>query len=247
MKHTIIVLFCVLSINLFAQKKDSLPQTNEWDQNGYYVPWGFNFLTANIDNTSKEDFSHYFGMYWGYHFRYKICNFYKAGFEIIPFQLEWIRIKQRNSKQFPTAVHHDKERYLINTVSLNVFNRFRFTKTYNPNIPGLHLDIGGGLHYPLGLKHTTINDVNGNKIKVHTSKINRDPYAAVFGRIGYGPFAIKVNYRFNDIFFKNSSYPNPPRLTAGIEIMFGGMDQYSYGRVPVNPPVKRREITTMKF
>ncbi len=210
-----------------AYKKIQGPNTKSFGQ--VYLGTGFIFSGLPDQEISiKTSGSRYFS--FGYRQKFKVFNFYAMGFEIEYFASQF-SLKQSIGKLIPNSEIHDKEKIKLHNAAITYYNRFNIGK--RGNVIGKFIDIGGFLNYAFNVVHYTKDNIAASEdlfntdahAKVVVTKNSRLDYIqpiqyGVYCRVGIDWFALKLTYRFSDIFKDKYNWNELPRLYAGFEISF---------------------------
>lgn len=157
----------------------------------------------------------------GLRYKYKLSKFCALGTELY-YQKSVFNIRQNSKKLLPNSILHEKERYILNSAGLSVFQRINFGR--RGNILGKYIDLGvqGLLH--IASRYHVRDKVNGPS-KLVDSYYKNPNYIqnfqyGIFLRAGWNNFALEANYRLSDMFSKinNSSLPETPSLSVGLDI-----------------------------
>jgi len=155
----------------------------------------------------------------GHRSKYKISPVYSLGWET-KIHWQYFKLKQEDGKVLPDTSQHKIERFDISFIGLSIYNRFNFDP-HRGNYLGKFLDFGISGEWMYSFAHITKDKLPDNT-DIRISQTNL-PYinnfgCAFFARYGVGKVSFYASYKISDLFKPRYSYPELPRIMAGLEL-----------------------------
>lgn len=195
---------------VFEEQVDTNPDFSSFGPNkknfmNYFI--GFGFIVGPSEGIgSAIKYGASTDLQFGLSYKRKIFSFYAAGLEAY-YHGNNFSLKQDLSKTLPNSNLNKNEVLRFYNIGLSFFNRINVGK--RGNVIGNFLDIGANAEFPFSVVHDVKNDGDNNTIvrtlTSHLDYINK--YGLyLFTRIGSNRYAMRVSYRFSDLFKTNESY-----------------------------------------
>ncbi len=165
----------------------------------------YNNLTSEDDFFIKPFISHYFK--FGFRDKFKLNNIFALGYDAYFKRNAFYIDQDLDNKFFPTAIIHEKERYILNNIGLSPYLRINFDPGRG-NFMGAFLDLGAYADFTILPKHVAFLDSEEvtypNLVDSKVTKlINRAPefterfYYGVTARLGFNRYVITADYRLS--------------------------------------------------
>lgn len=153
-------------------------------------------------------------------FKWRMKKWLELGFDV-SYHYSAFHLVQDSSKIIPNRQLHDKGKMLFNNLMLTPFLRIKLKNKYHST--GNFLDLGGYLGFTYRAVHYTIDYAlvpNAHRTKIRDIRLgyNEIHTYGLMARIGFNRIIIYGKYRFSDLFKEEFSYPELPRIEAGLMI-----------------------------
>ena len=206
---------------------ENIGQENNYGQNlkkfgHYYI--NYEFILGNQDSKGSEIIEGKSAIFAiGLRKKLKIKNWYSIGYDV-SLNLKSFHLQQnKDTKTFPNSITHNTEKFLRNSVQLEIYNRLSLGK--RGNYIKYFFDLGTYIESAYSRLYTIDKGVRQNGISAthkfyftNLDFVNFYDYGAK-ARIGYNRFIMSASYRFSDL-FKSNTYIELPRFALGIQIAF---------------------------
>lgn len=154
---------------------------------------------------------------FGLRFKRKLNKTFSVGTD---FSFNWAsyRIKQDEFKSIPDSTEHKREKFMINSISPDLYARINFGR--RGNSIGTYLDLGAYGSLNVKRAYFTYDKIDGEIIKTTTSRLKyMEKYAyGLLARIGTNNLALTAKYRLSKPFTEESGFAELPKLSVGLEI-----------------------------
>jgi hypothetical protein len=205
---------------------DTLPEKFGPNLSNYlhtYVAYGFIMGNANTTGYQIDSYNSY-EFNSGLRYKKKLSNNFAMGLNL-NYHMQSFRLKQNNQKTLPSPTIYNKEKFIINQIELEWYNRINFGK--RGNIIGKYIDIGVYGDWVVSSKYYRRIENKGVELATlgkYTEIIDKKlPYVqplncGVSLKLGWETFAIYGKYRLTNMMNPSFGFPELPKLSFGIEM-----------------------------
>lgn len=226
-KYIYLIAFTVITINTYSQnvlfEQNVLADTVKSKagpnlKNYVHFYFGYGIMVGPSDGDGAEistGASSNFEL--GVRYKYKISNLYSFGLNL-SYNFYSYRIKQESDKIFPDTIIHDKEKFMLSSLSLGVYNRFNFGR--RGNVIGRYLDLGAYGDWNLIKKHYVKDKIDGQVYKLSVTRLKyvENFGYGVFANLGFNRLVLTFKYRLSDLFKESYNYPELTPYTVGVQV-----------------------------
>lgn len=192
---------------------------------------GYSFILPLHESDSLRTRNSSGQVIWAMRYKRKLNEYFSLGYDML-YMYQTFRIKQDSAMNLLSpGFENNKQRLSSHNIGIGVYARINFDR--RGNYLGKYIDLAGELHYVVGERLFTKNNVDpstnagASRVKTNASRLDytRNIQQYAVARLGWSHVVLSARYRVSDLFNASQNInagmklPELSRLSIGLEIL----------------------------